>query len=468
MLGAAFEILHEDHVLPTSRLRSHLRLVRDYSPVAIKSHPAFERFVALLASAYPNHFGSVVDNELRQADICAFSLLGGCIASLTEEKQPYDAASATAMKCIRELIEMLESDQHEAAACRFVSHLGTDNGGPIDIGDLTITPVRQLNEAVRLITEVVPDAPTAFNRNPPFHYDPPHAVVVGIGRNSNPGLASGQQSRLIDRFLLLIRLLTAGTTHSIYEITGQTRLVGFSHASLTEFDYRESSTFQRVTELKVEDSDSISGLGRLLAKIEFERADMVATSFQMALLKFDDSYRPTPWYDQLVDLSTALEAILSGQDKEDVSLRLRSRAAALLSGPDDSASAIFSDVGKLYGLRSTLVHGGSLKTDKALRVMRSLSTINADQAPAAAVAQGVDRLRDLVRRALLARIALATMDDPLWPADGATFSVDETLADDEQQRRWRTTWRGALESIGAGQAADRPTAGRDSLTGKPL
>jgi hypothetical protein len=69
----------------------------------------------------------------------------------------------------------------------------------------------------------------------------------------------------------------------------------------------------------------------------------------------------------------------------------------------------------------------------------------------------VDRLRDLVRRAFLARLCVASME--LWPFEGSS-SVDAALADEEKRRLWRETWRTKLASItGSEQAAGAVSPG---------
>jgi hypothetical protein len=183
----------------------------------------------------------------------------------------------------------------------------------------------------------------------------------------------------------------------------------------------------------------------------------------MALWKFSESYLGTPWFDQLVDVCTALEAALSGQDKDDVLLRLRSRTATLLATEQDSAEAIFADVGELYGLRSTLVHGGSVPVKSAEKTFRRLSTFRSGLPASVALAFAVDRLRDLVRRATLARMALASGAEPLWPLDGKV-SVDAILADDHKRQQWRAAWREQLASMGAERAADRASDAVDSFS----
>ena len=108
------------------------------------------------------------------------------------------------------------------------------------------------------------------------------------------------------------------------------------------------------------------------------------------------------------------------------------------------------------------MHGGSLKLTDAQKTMRSLSTWRTGFGGAAEAALSVDRLRDLVRRAILARVALATGDEPLWPIAGKT-PVDALLADDGERQRWRAAWRERVGSINSG-AADRAQTPVDFLS----
>ena len=100
--------------------------------------------------------------------------------------------------------------------------------------------------------------------------------------------------------------------------------------------------------------------------------------------------------------------------------RLRNRAAAILATNDDTGSVIFHDVGKIYDLRSRLVHGGGMKEKDLRKMLESVSTVRKDAMFGFAWAFAVDRLRDLVRRAFLARLCLAEGSAPIWPFDGET------------------------------------------------
>ena len=108
-----------------------------------------------------------------------------------------------------------------------------------------------------------------------------------------------------------------------------------------------------------------------------KREGLAANSFDVALGRFNASHHQENAYETLVDLATALEAILAGGETatDALTLRLRNRTAALLATDQDTARAIFGDVGLLYGLRSQLVHGGQIKQSDLLRDLGKISTM---------------------------------------------------------------------------------------------
>jgi len=194
---------------------------------------------------------------------------------------------------------------------------------------------------------------------------------------------------------------------------------------------------------------------------------MAATSFDVALGKFNGSHHQENPYETLVDLATALEAILAGgeSEAEGLTLRLRNRAAALLAADGDPARAVFGDVGLLYGLRSKLVHGGQIKQSALRRDLGRISTMPEGEAESrfgVAIAYAVDRMRDLVRRAILAMLCLAAEPDPVWPFIGT--GVDALVSDDETRGHWRASWHAKLSALGIEAAANPPSKAVDFLT----
>jgi hypothetical protein len=140
---------------------------------------------------------------------------------------------------------------------------------------------------------------------------------------------------------MAVRLLKLGTSESMFEVRGETnsvhqfppevvrfRGVGPGFASPTQI-------VERVITLDPDDVGRVAGLERLLSAARGTGDDSGITSLEVALGKFQASYHAYGWHEQIVDLSTALEATLSGQAKEDVTLRLRMRAATLLYTESD-------------------------------------------------------------------------------------------------------------------------------------
>ena len=154
--------------------------------------------------------------------------------------------------------------------------------------------------------------------------------------------------------------------------------------------------------------------------------------------------------DIVTDLSIGLEAALSGTDRSDVSLRLRSRAADLLATDDDPADLIYEDVKALYGLRSGIIHGSVLTPSALGKSIRRVSTASSVSLPGVQVALALDRGRDLLRRAILARAALAA-EESLWPLDD-DVDVDRVLRTEPQRAAWRAHIRDYWDSVGLAAA----------------
>ena len=123
-------------------------------------------------------------------------------------------------------------------------------------------------------------------------------------------------------------------------------------------------------------------------------------------------------------------------------------------------------MGHLYDLRSKLVHGGQIKRNPLRKINASISTVPADIVEPSfgvVLAYAVDRMRDLVRRAILARLCLGAKPDPLWPFTVQT-PVDEILSDDAHRAVWRARWHDRLAELRVGDAAEPSSAAVDFLS----
>jgi hypothetical protein len=187
----------------------------------------------------------------------------------------------------------------------------------------------------------------------------------------------------------------------------------------------------------------------------------VVHGLQMAVLKFTGSFSPKPWFEKVVDLATALEATLSGKDKTDVTLRICTRAAHILSTDTDAPTTIYADVKALYDMRSSLVHGSAITQKELDRWLLAVSSVSEDRSPRMRVELAVDRLRDLVRRSILMRLLLNS--DGRWPLRGDPPPIDQLFTDARTAEEWRTAWHQGATALGAADAAQPASPLCDSI-----
>jgi hypothetical protein len=468
---AAFHLLGGQHVIPPPVFHPEVKVGRDYFGPDLHDLADYQAFERALEADYPQRFSEPLQRRNAEfASMYIFSFLEACVAYCSVFQGAFDARSQSVDRAIEELATVLSSDNTELVCCRAVSHLSTESAEPLTVGPVTVIPAPPGRDAIpRLIAAAIPAAFSAFNREPPFFHDPPHALLVAretVGSEDGIDDARGRLNAEIERFLLAVRLLHAGTTISHYQMTGSAQRISHYGPSLIQFPNRfPTSLIRRVPRLGNADVDAIPALMAMIDSADVKRTKMAAASFDVAVSKFHASHHEADAFERLVDLATALEATLlsSESDTTEVTYRLRYRAAALLSSDNDPPAALFADVGALYGLRSRLVHGGDLKQTQLEKTITGLSGVGSSEGFGVAVERGVDRLRDVVRRAILARLCLASPPDVLWPLAGAS-AVDSALADPNTAKSWREAWKARLAQIGAGFAADKCHAALEFLS----
>lgn len=470
-LFEAFEFLSEEHLIPRPRWKTTIRVGTDYYGPDLMGRPAFDAFEKALETTYPHRVKRPLSDKVPEyANHYLFVLLETCVSGLAIRDEGYSSDNSAVNEAIGDLISTLETEQYELVCCRVISHMRTAGNATVEVGRYTIMPQLEpiwQNSPLTAITKMVPAAKRAFQYDPPFNYDPPTAIVsVRIVSSEEPHKIAGQLSGQIERFLLLTRLIYGATSQSHWQIAGATTSIARIDPQGTAFAKQGfgPSFIQRVTTLNGSEGGAIEALNRLLQNTEVARDGKLTTSFDMALDRFTRSYKNEDLFDCIVDLATALEAILLGGSKsnDEIGLRLKTRAAALLTTDEDPGRRIFEDIGLLYGIRSNLVHGGSLKRAELEKSLKRLVPTYGTSMFGVNFALAIDRFRDIVRRAILARLALADGLPPLWPIDGDT-PVDAILADEETRQLWRSTWRGKITSMGLTNAVDQAPAAVDSL-----
>jgi hypothetical protein len=294
-----------------------------------------------------------------------------------------------------------------------VAHLTTVDRSVLTIGPVTVLPAGR-GTALGQIARIIPTAVAAFNREVPHHFSRPEALVAARAAGTNAFDLITPATRTVNRFLLAIRLLYSVTSTGIYEVTGETSEIGRYAAHLRVLDYIEHPICLRPAVLSHDSAGPIQAILTLYdTVVPLETDKQVIQPLDMAFLKYGGTFSAKRWGENVVDLTTALEASLSGIDKTDISLRVCTRAAALLATDDDNPSVIFGDLKILYDLRSNLVHGSAISRNTLDGWLTKLSIFREGDMPNMRIQRAVDRLRDLVRRAIVARLLLAA--DGRWP-----------------------------------------------------
>lgn len=471
---AAAEFVHEAiaaltriHVLPVPWFAPHIRVGKNYFGDNLRL-ASLARLEEAMITAFPDHFAEPPPPRWRYfPSFYTYSFLEEVVRK-NAPRHKYEIGTDAAgvnprvlSECVDELLAALSSPEFEWAACRVVSHLTTTTGQPVRIGDVLVQRAtgeshEHSSKLLRTITDVIPGSGAAASRDD-LNYETPGSVVEV--RTSVTGLttpATEQLTKTIDEFVNGVRLLTGATLASDIQVQGSTSRIGRTPPYM--FDLRSpgflNTLTRRIARLDDACSQPISRFLDLLHKATVNEEDKLISSLGMALTMFARSHQFLPWFDRLVDLSTALEASLIGDGDENagLSLRLRQRAATLLACDTDTPSDLFNDITHLYNLRSTLVHGGDLTSKSLKKRLRRISTIPEDSPFGVATEQAVDRLRDIVRRSILARISLTHSADPLWPPKR---SVDTVFADDQQRETWRSAWQNHFAELGIPEAIQR-------------
>ncbi|WP_371662851.1 hypothetical protein [Streptomyces sp. NBC_00280] len=470
-IASAFQALEADHVIPTPSFHPYVAVGRDYFGDDVMPLAEYVALESQLRETYPERFSEPLKRRHTEfPSIYIFSFLEACVARCSSDHR-FDVDSPSVDESIDELIAVLEASSYEVVCCRHVSHLATASGNEEVVGDITIVPEPEgfggLNDRIQ---REIRGAARGWNRDDPRPYDPPHSLLIARETTdvADPYAAVERLSQRLERFLFISRLLTAGTVQSTYEVSGTTTLVTRLSPHMRDFREPRTMLVRRTVRLSAADSAAYEALGKLIDAADVKREGMVATSFDVALGKFNRSYRGGSPFENLVDLATALEATFLGGEKETegLTLRLRTRVAALLATDEDSAQSLFSDVGQLYGLRSKLVHGGQIRERDLRRIIGRISTVPADDVESkfgVALGHAIDRMRDIVRRAILARLCLSVGSEPLWPFAGETL-VDAILTDDIRRGEWRLRWHSHLASMGASDSALRSRSAVDFLS----
>lgn len=444
-LSRSFSRLVEERVLPRSRYRPWIWIARDYygHAVEVGDGPLAKALEAALPQRFERSKGLGIDFPWNYAA----ALLEAAVAAATLADEPYDIASPSVQATVDAFVEKVRAVPRatvlQLVADVDVAHPPLPEGHQAPLGEtLEVAGARVIrveNQAERFIERELPSAGYEVERSQVVVHPGPAVLLVATAEMLADYEARVNEARRRVRLLLIaIRLATGSTAHAVVDVAGEPNRVRWISPSITPLPGWGFRFAHRPVMLA---KTNVPGLESLTSFIGSWGDDPNWSAVRLALGRLSRSLDGhTPGFaDQAVDLAIGLEAALAGTDKTEIGLRLRTRAADILATDANPPEAIYRDVKTLYDLRSTIVHGASLSVKTVEKAIGSVTGASAARWPAEQYLLALDRWRDLLRRAVLARIALTTAITP-WSAGGkggSQLDVDKYLLREIDRDAWR-------------------------------
>jgi hypothetical protein len=348
-----------------------------------------------------------------------------------------------------------------------VAASGSTKSRSTDIGGVRVTEVDNQSEIE--LERLVPGSGHLIDRGDAFAFPGSTAVVSTQSRGWRPEEAKrGDSEARISRFLRVTRLTTGSTVHALAAIWGSPAPVGPYPPYLRAFQHAGA---MRMTHRPAELSGAPGvAIDRFLRTQwgGIDRAVRTDSDLGLAMARFDQVSTDfgQSFLDRLLLIAIGLESALGGPDGSDVGLRLRTRAAHLLGSDGDSADDVYDAVRLLYDVRSRIVHGDRDAVRTLLKSVPKLKTTVKSSLPGEQLDVVLDRYRELLRRAITARIALGAGAQPPWPWAGRTPDIDRALIDQRRRRSMQAQVRSYWNSRGL-ESAVRPSPAPSGLVGIP-
>ncbi|MFN2419058.1 MAG: hypothetical protein ABR593_09065 [Candidatus Limnocylindria bacterium] len=388
--------------------------------------------------------------------------------SAVAHEQP-TSDSVAADDCVDELATIADGTDQLFRLIQVVDGLDVEQVDGVDLEGVRLYPAPWRAELG--VSRFMPEAVHA-NESMHLLARGPAAILVADGRSvRDPWEVAGDLRSKMLRVVTALRLVTAGTINETSDFLGEPTMVHVMPPEATPIPWEEIfDWWHRPATITAE---MVPGIARVTALMDDWGEDL--PSLIPAIGRYNRSFRPAIWQDSVVDLAVALEAALAGDSQHELALTLKSRAAHLLATEGDPEPAIWDDVEDLYDMRSRIVHGDVIPKRRWDAVL-ARARVPEKHFDRVRLSAAKDRWRDLLRRAILARLTLAGYgeEEKLWTAKPKT-KVDRALVDPDQRAAWREAFAArcrALGITGANEAApplvDRLERRRDGQAGAPI
>ena len=458
VLRQSFQVLAEEHVIPRSQHRPWIHIGRDYFGHAVESDGPLSK---ALEAALPERFDrSTLEGTIDYPWSYGSALLEAAVASATIAGEPYDVASPSVRRVIDEFIKKLEA-MPATTSLQVVTDIdvvGSQNGEnkPVPLGtSLRVAGVDIIRVGTRpefYIERELRSAGYDAERMDVISSPGPAALLVArFAKAVNFDARLQEVRRRLQNVITAIRLATGSSVSPLVTIDGDPGDVPCMHPAFQRHVSRGIRLANRPAALGTSD---VAGLETLASLVDewLGGGELGANPLLVAVGRLNRSMdgSSSNVADILIDLSVGLEAALSGTDRSDVSLRLRLRAADLLATPNDSGDRIYKDVKELYQLRSGIIHGRVLTGEEVTRSVNRISSASRSSLPGEQLELALDRWRDLLRRAILVRAALAD-EASHWPFK-SSIDVDGELRTESRRAAWLAHIRRYWTDVGLASA----------------
>lgn len=457
-LRQSFEVLAQERVIPRSRHRPWIEVGRDYFGWAVEREGPLSK---ALESALPDRFvRRPIDLTMDYPWGYGHALLEAAVAGATIAAEPYSVSSPSVQQVVDEFIEKIQAPP-ATTLLQVVTDIDVDIG---QVGESERTsPGETLRIAEVEVVHVGGNAESYIEqqiRSAGYEVErrnvvsSPGTVTLLVSRVAEAisfDARAFRAQRRLQNVLTTLRLATGVAAFPLVTIEGEPGNVRSRHPQIQTHAPRLMRRAHRPVSLR---ADEVPGLEVLCSRVDaWLGGDELQTNplvIGIGRLNRSMDGPSMAAADIVIDLSIGLEATLSGTDTSDVSLRLRTRAADLLSYVDDAGDTIYDDVKVLYELRSAIVHGSVLTPQRFQRLISRVSNSARASNLGEQVELALDRWRDLLRRAILARAALGA-EEILWPLTDSV-DVDRVLRDSSQRAKWLTHIRDYWTDVGLAQA----------------
>lgn len=253
--------------------------------------------------------------------------------------------------------------------------------------------------------------------------------------------------------LSAIRLLKPGNVQSHAFASGQVsefpfeEPIAYSMASYSEDDEPEA-------QIRVGDERRIKDLwASLMPTGHWPSPFQAASPLREALNRLWRTYELQAWTDTIVDLTIAIEALLSPSDRQELSYRVSLRSAQLLGEKGEPSADIYRLVRLMYEIRSKTVHGAPIPPENRLaKWLEQLSgrKYKFEEGLGPLYSPATEAPRSVVKRLILGclRLNARPKSEPTWPLPKDFDVIMLARAHQlEWQRRFQAkVWRFAVPS----------------------